>query len=227
MNDAEMRTMLKDKLGMQKEAVALKHAKEEPDSVVKYTDMNNICYMMAEAIDEDKVFYTTLETHVCLLGCAATGLDPTLSMMSAEQRAQSDDFHTAGINIFPTEEIQQRAESQAEALFPKFSTAYKAVIIGPLGAVCDPDVIVLFGNPEQIHLLTRSYCYTTGSIVRGFAGMGVCRMLLPFAFIDKEPVFSISDRAWRRAFKLASDELTLVTPPEKLRIMLENLEQSR
>ena len=39
--------------------------------------------------------------------------------------------------------------------------------------------------------------------------MGACRMLLPLAFINKEPVFTISDRAWRRALQLAADELTL------------------
>ena len=51
-------------------------------------------------------------------------------------------------------------------------------------------------------------------------------MLMPLACINGEPAFSISDRAWRRAFNLTPDELTLVTPPEKLEVMLENLEQS-
>ncbi|MEI6126205.1 MAG: DUF169 domain-containing protein [Pseudomonadota bacterium] len=227
MNSGEIHSLLHGTLGIKKEAVALKLSEKEPETILKYTDMNNICYMMAEALEENKVFYTTLETHVCLLGCAATGLDPALTQMNNEQRSESDQFHTSGINIFPTEEIQQRAEKQADELFPKFSTLYKAVIIGRLGLVADPDALVLFGTPEQIHLLTRAYCYATGSIIRGFAGMGVCRMLLPFAFIDGQPSFSISDRAWRRAFNLAPDELTLVTPPAKLEIMLEYLEQSR
>ena len=210
-----MQAVLHDSLGIQKSVIALKLAEEEPASISRYTDMNNICYMMAEVLEEDKVFYTTLENHVCLLGCAATGLDPALSLMSDDQRAQSDNFHTAAINIFPTEEIQRRAETQAEALFPRFA------------AVADPDALILFATPEQVHLLTRAYCYATGNIIRGFAGMGVCRMLLPLACIREEPAFSISDRAWRRAFGLAPHELTLVTPPRKLEIMIENLEQSR
>ena len=218
--------VLHGKLGIKKAVIALKLAKQEPAAIDKYTAMNNICYMMAEVLEENKVFYTTLENHICLLGCAATGLDPALSQLSDEQRTDSEQFHTASINIFPTEEIQQRAEAQADELFPKYSRVYKAVIIGRLGSVADPDALILFGTPEQVHLLTRAYCYATGTIIRGFAGMGVCRMLLPLACIDGEPAFSISDRAWRRAFNLEPDELTLVTPPEKLEVMLENLEQS-
>ena len=221
-----LHSALHEKLGIKKAVIALKLAREEPAAIDKYTDMNNICYMMAEVLEENKVFYTTLENHVCLLGCAATGLDPAISQMSDEQRADSAQFHTASINIFPTEEIQQRAEAQAAALFPTYSTVYKAVIVGRLGAVAEPDALILFATPEQVHLLTRAYCYATGNIIRGFAGMGVCRMLLPLACIDGEPAFSISDRAWRRAFGLAPDELTLVTPPEKLEVMIENLEQS-
>jgi len=221
-----IQTLLHGKLGIKKSVIALKLARQEPAAIEKYSDMNNICYMMAEVLEENKVFYTTLENHVCLLGCAATGLDPALSLMGDDEGADSDHFHTASINIFPTEEIQQRAEAQAAALFPKYAAAYKAVIIGRLGSVEDPDALILFGTPEQVHHLTRAYCYATGTIIRGFAGMGVCRMLLPLACIDGEPAFSISDRAWRRAFNLAPDELTLVTPPEKLEVMLENLEQS-
>ena len=74
-------------------------------------------------------------------------------------------------------------------------------------------------------MLTRAYCYASGSFIKGFARMGACRMLLPIAFIDKEPVFTISDHAWRRALTLAPDELTLATPPDKLLIMQEYLDK--
>jgi uncharacterized protein (DUF169 family) len=227
MDQATLASMLHGTLGIKKNVIALRRSQREPAGIPAYGDMNNICYMMGEAIEEGKIFYTTLKDHVCTLGCAATGLDPGLAQMTEEERTASDAYHTDAINIFPSEEIQHRSEQQAAALFPKFPEACGAVIIGPLGSVPDPDALVLFGTPEQIHLLTRSYCYATGSFIKGFAGMGVCRMLLPLAFIDREPAFSISDRAWRRALKLAPDELTLVTPPDKLVIMLENLEQSQ
>jgi uncharacterized protein (DUF169 family) len=227
MDQATILSMLHGTLGIKKDVIALRRSHLEPAGITAYADMNNICYMMAEAIEEEKTFYTTLKDHVCTLGCAATGLDPGLAQMSDEERATSDQYHTAAINIFPSEEIQNRAEQHAAALFPQFAEKCGAVIIGPLGSVPDPDALVLFGTPEQIHLLTRAYCYATGSFIKGFAGMGACRMLLPQVIINKEPIFTISDRAWRRALKLAPDELTLATPADKLIIMLENLEQSQ
>ena len=147
--------------------------------------------------------------------------------MSTGERAQSDEFHVASVNIFPIEAIQAKAEQEADLLFPKFKEVYQAVIMGPLGSIPEPDVLIVFGTPEQVHLLTRAYCYSTGSFIKGYAGMGACRMLLPHAFINKEPVFTVSDRAWRKALQLAPDELTLVTPPDRLVIMLEHLEESQ
>lgn len=100
-------------------------------------------------------------------------------------------------------------------------------MLGELDSVPEPDVVIILGTPEQIHLLTRSYCYATGSFVMGYAGMGACRMLLPHAILNNELVFTISDRAWRKALQIAPDELTLATPVDKLRIMIENLEDSQ
>ena len=222
-----IKSILHYTLGIKKEVIALKLAKEKPAGIDAYQDLNNICYMMGEVLEEKKTFYTTLKDHVCTLGCAATGLDPALRQMDDAAQKENEEYHVTTVNIFPTEEIQARAEHQADILFPKFQETYEAVIMGPLGDVSQPDALLLFGIPDQIHLLTRAYCYATGTFIKGYAGMGACRMLLPLAFINKEPVFTISDRAWRRALTLAPDELTLATPPDKLLIMLEHLDKVR
>jgi len=227
MDTEYIKSTLHDTLGIKKEVIALKLAKEKPAGIDAYQDLNNICYMMGEVLEEKKTFYTTLKDHVCTLGCAATGLDPALRQMDDAARKENEEYHVTTVNIFPTEEIQARAEHQADILFPKFQETYEAVIMGPLGDVSQPDALLLFGIPDQIHLLTRSYCYATGTFIKGFAGMGACRMLLPLVFINKEPVFTISDRAWRRALTLTPDELTLATPPAKLLIMLEYLDKVR
>ncbi len=216
--------VMRDEIGIRKPVIALKLAPEIPESIPKYPDKNNICYMMGEALEEGKTFYTTMDDHICLLGCAATGLDPALDQMGDEERRESDRLHVGSINIFPTEEIQLNSERQADALFPKFTNSFRAVVIGPLGGVPDPDLLLVFGSPEQVHLLTRAYAYATGNFIMGYAGMGACRMLLPYAFLKREPVFTVSDRAWRRALQLLPDELTLVTPPDRLATMLENIQ---
>ncbi len=99
--------------------------------------------------------------------------------------------------------------------------------MGPFGEVIDPDLLLMLCTAEQVHLLTRAYCYATGSFVKGYAGMGACRMLFPHAFLNKEPTYTVSDRTWRKALKISSHELTMVTPPDKLIIMLETLEESQ
>jgi uncharacterized protein (DUF169 family) len=226
MDAGTMKSRLREDLGITKEVIALKQVKEEPSGVEAYRDKNNICFMMAEVLEDKRTFYTTLEDHVCTLGCVATGLDPSLEMMSDEDREESARLHVSAINVFPTEEIQAKAEAEANRLFPKFQEVYKAVIMGPLENVPDPDVFILICGAEQVHRLTRAYCYAVGTYVKGYAGMGACRMVLPLAFLKGEPTFTVSDKAWRGALKIAPDELTLVTPADKLVIMLENLEGS-
>ena len=226
MDDLSLRHRLKEDLKISKEVIALRQCKEVPSDFQAYGDKNNICYMMGEVLEEGKTFYTVLDDHVCLLGCAATGLDPALSIMTEGHRQESERYHVNTVNIFPTEAIQEKAEREARSLFPGFREVFKAILMGPLGRVPHPDVLVILATAEQVHRLTRAYCYATGSVIRGFAGMGACRMLLPRAFIDNEPVFTVSDRAWRRALKLSPDELTLVTPPVHLITMLQNLEAS-
>ena len=227
MDTRTIKQRLKDGLGINREIIALRQMKVEPAQFDAYQDKNNICYMMGEVLEEGRTFYTILDDHVCLLGCAATGLDPELATMNNAQLQESENFHVSAINIFPSELIQAKAEKEAARLFPRFKEVYKAIIIGPLDSVPEPEVAVIIATPEQVHLMTRAYCYATGSFIQGFAGMGACRMLFPTAFINKEPTFTVSDRSWRKALKIAPDELTLVSPIEKLTIMLETLEESK
>jgi uncharacterized protein (DUF169 family) len=226
MDVSERVNFLKQTLNIKKEIIGLRQLNEEPPHIEVYQDKNHICYMMGEVLEEGKTFYTILENHVCLLGCAATGLDPGLTSMDSEERTESDQFHVSGINIFPDEAIQHISEMEAARLFPQFKEVCKAILMGPLLDVSEPEVAVIIANPEQVHMLTRAYCYATGHFIKGYAGMGACRMLFPNAFINKDPSFTVSDRSWRKALKLAPDELTLTVPVDKLHLMLENLEES-
>ena len=227
MDPKTIKQHLRDDVGFNKEIIALCQMKGVPEEFDAYQDKNNICYMMGEVLEEGRIFYTVLDDHVCLLGCAATGLDPELAIMDTEQHRKSDDFHVSAINIYPTKRIQAKAEKEAASLFPRFTEVFKAILIGPLERVPEPEVVVLIATPEQVHLLTRAYCYATGSFIQGYAGMGACRMLFPHAFLKSEPIFTVSDRSWRKALRIAPDELTLVVPVEKLIIMIEALEESK
>ena len=226
MNLSDSVKCLKQTLKVKKEIIGLRQLKEELPQFEVYQDKNHICYMMGEVLDEGKTFYTVLENHVCLLGCAATGLDPGLTTLGDEGRTESDQFHVSAINIFPEEEIQRTSERKAATLFPQFNEVCKAILMGPLMEVPEPEVAVIIANPEQVHMLTRAYCYATGHFIKGYAGMGACRMLFPNAFLNKEPGFTVSDRSWRKALKLSPEELTLAVPIDKLQVMSDNLEKA-
>jgi uncharacterized protein (DUF169 family) len=146
--------------------------------------------------------------------------------MDNEARRESEQFHVGAINIFPDEEIQRTSEMEAAGLFPQFKEVCKAILIGPLMDIPQPEVAVIIANPEQVHMLTRAYCYATGHFIKGYAGMGACRMLFPNAFLNKEPAFTVSDRSWRKALRLTPEELTLAVPVDTLRIMVENLQEA-
>ncbi len=217
---------LKEDLGFESTIIALKQVKEKPSNIEAYGDKNNICYMFREVLEERKTFYTIFEEHVCTLGCIATGLGSISNETINAEPAGSGDIHV-GVNIYPSMEIQKKSEQEASRLFPKFKEEFQAIIIGPFEALPEADVLIMICTPEQVHLLTRAYCYATGRFVKGYAGMGVCRMLLPDAFLNKEPCYTVSDRSWRKALNIPPDKLTLATPPDKLVVMLENLDKSQ
>ena len=217
---------LKKFLHLEKEVVGLQQLNDQPPAEEVYQDKNHICYMIGEVLEEGKTFCTILENHVCLLGCAATGLDPGLSTLEGKDRSESDQFHVTGINIFPNEDIQGISEKEADLLFPQFKKICKAIRLGPLADIPEPEVALFIANPEQVHMLTRAYCYGTGHFIKGYAGMGACRMLFPHAFLNKEPAFTVSDRSWRKALKLNHNELSLVFPASKLQVIAENIDES-
>lgn len=102
MDAQTMRQCLRESMHIEKEIVALRQVNVEPAHIEPYGDKNHICYMMGEVPETGRTFYTTLEDHVCLLGCQATGLDPDLDTMDAEELRKSEHFHVAAINIFPS-----------------------------------------------------------------------------------------------------------------------------
>jgi len=226
MDGAAIKSLLKDKLGIKKGMVALKRLKEEPSTLEEYEGKNTICFMMQEALEENKVFYTTTKNRMCL-GCVATGMDRVPGELSEEELKQSVSFAVEAVNTFQSVEVAAKAEKEAARLFPKFNELYRATVIGPIESLKEPESLIIFCNPEQANLLTRAYCYVTGTFIKGYAGIGACRMILPDVFVNKEPTITVSDRTWRIALKLSPDELTLVTPLDKLMIMFENLERSK
>ena len=226
MDAARMKSLLREKLGITREILALKRVQGEPEGIEPYTERNMMCGIMQDALEENKVYYMTIKNRMCL-GCVATGMDIWPGELDDDKLLEGVSFAVEAVNTFESAEVAAKAEKEAMKLFPRFEELYGSVVIGPLEKVTDPEVLIIFCNPAQANLLTRAYCYVTGTFVKGYAGIGACRMFLPDAFVNREPAYTISDRSWRIVLKLAPDELTLSTPPDKLEIMLNNLDRSK
>jgi uncharacterized protein (DUF169 family) len=226
MDAAKIKSQLRDKLGIKREILALKRMQEAPPDIEEYQGRLMMCAIMQDSLEENKVYYATVKNRMCL-GCVATGMDPAPGEFNGERLREGVRFAVEAVNTFQDIETAARAEKEATKLFPRFDGLSKAVLVGPFGKVPDPEVLIIFCNPAQVNLLTRAYCYVTGTFVKGYAGIGACRMFLPDAFINKEPAYTVSDRSWRFILKLAPEELTLSMPPDKLEVMLENLDRSK
>lgn len=226
MDSSKISSLLEEKVGIKRGVVALKRMKEAPAALKEYEGLSPVCFMMQEALEEHKIFYTTVKNRMCL-GCVATGMDPVPGELNDEQLKKNVSFAVEAVNTFQSIDLAAKAEREAARLFAQYDELYPATVIGPVELVAEPEVLIIFCTPEQANLLTRAYCYVTGTFLKGYAGIGACRMILPDVFINKEPTFTFSDRTWRIALKQTPDLLTLVTPPDKLMIMLENLEQSK
>jgi uncharacterized protein (DUF169 family) len=226
MDGTAIRSLVEEKVGIKKGIISLKRAKKKPSGIEKYEGLSTLCFIMREALDQNKVYYATTENRMCLW-CVAAGMDPAPGTLDEESLRESLKFPVETINTFESLDVAAKAEREAARLFPSFEELCEGVVVGPIESVSDPEVLIIFCNPDQANLLTRAYCYVTGSFLKGYAGIGACRMFLPDAFINKELTYTISDRSWRIILKLAPDELTLITPPDKLMIMLENLDRSK
>lgn len=217
---------LKEEMGVEKGVVGLQRLQEGLPDIEDYEGKNTFCFMMQEALDENKVFYTTLKNRMCL-GCTSSGMAPTpYDELSEEKLKNNLKFVVEAINTYQDVETAYKAEKKASQLFAKFDTLCNAVLIGPAEMIDQPDIVVITCNPSQANILTRAYCYVTGTFIKGYAGIGVCRTIFPDAFVTGEPTFTVSDRSWRIALKMKEEDLSLVTPPDKLKIMLDNVERS-
>ena len=88
----------------------------------------------------------------------------------------------------------------------------KALQIGLLKDIEDPDVVLVFCNSRQADILSRAYTYRAGEPIKGFGSIGGCNVTIQYPFTVKKPTFTYSDVAWRKFTKMSDDELTMSFP---------------
>ena len=213
MNKAEIEKTLREDLGVEKEIIALKPLKEIPEGIPQYEGVAipGLCTMIGEVLKDKGVTYSVRENHQCYEGLIATGAC----------EVSRDEYREAvkmWIDTCPYHRDMDTAMEFYEKCIETITvpkTDNKCLVVGPLGKIDDPDLVVIFCTPNQSEVFNRAQSYI-GNIVKSYGGNGGCIFNLRGPFATREPTYSTSDFPWRTFVGLDDSEMTVTYPYEKL-----------
>ena len=222
MTNSRIADILKEILNIQKEPVAVKAWKEEPQSVRKYEEraFPGMCTQIGEVLKSGETFYTNLDHQFCTGGVVATGvaLPP-----NEEERTEMLRLHLEVSRGYRDIDTSIHYLYESEKLIPPVIGTNAAVQLGLFRDVPDPDIVLIFLTPRSADMLNRTYCYVVGEPVLGFGGNGGCPFAIQYPFVTGKPSFTYSDVAWRKYIGLAEGELTASYPYQTLVRLMEDL----
>jgi uncharacterized protein (DUF169 family) len=213
MEKKEIERILKEVLGLQKEIIALKPLKEIPADIPGYQGMAypGLCAQIGEILKDKKVFYLTRENNTCFEGLIATGV---CEISRDEYREAVEQF----IDTCPYHKDMDTAMAFYEDGINTIQlppVENKCLVAGPLSAVDEPDIVLMFCTPKQADILVRAQAYI-GNMTKGFGGLGGCIYNIRYSFVTRKQSFSTSDFPWRTFVGLRDDEMTVTFPYERL-----------
>lgn len=103
---------------------------------------------------------------------------------------------------------------------------HRAVAVSPVasGRLENPDVVLVYGNPGQLHLLMCALQWEDYErLVSYFTGEGSCADSLVECYMNKKPYLSVPCYGQRRFGHVQDDELELAIPPGQLEKALSGL----
>jgi len=200
---------LKERLSLSRNIVAMKFADDAPAGVAAEEGLNFWCHICGDIFEgvQDPVFFTA-QNSVCggasALGLGARSVDRDAVLAMIEVVTGEGGYYTSN-DLF----------TKSRSLFPKFPRVYGGLVMGPLGKIAMPDVILFPVNAKQMCMLATAYAFETGEIITGNAGGGTCLATVVIPFLENRPVFSCGDHGGRMNMRLR-DEESLVCFPYRL-----------
>jgi uncharacterized protein (DUF169 family) len=225
MNNQEVNAIIRKSLpGIKKDIIALKAWKEEPKGIPKFKGraFPGICSNIGEVLITKDTHYVTEEQCYCAGGVMSFGL-------RKERNAKEwGDVHTAHASGDPRGHIDRATaskyyEGEEKRLSPFPKEKYTAVQIGLLKDIKDPDVVLIFCNPQDGDVINRAYTWPTGEMMMGYGSHGGCSFTLRLPFVSGKPTFSIGDTEWRHYIGLDDPELTISVPFKDFDRWIDNL----
>ncbi len=205
-----------------KPLVAIKAWQEIPEHIPVYEDkaFPGTCTQVSEVIETGKTFYIQTKNVYCTGGVLATGV---LKPLSEKQSRKVVEMHLSMTKDYVDIDTAMKNREEILKDIPVPKERNKAVQIGLLKDIEDPDVVILFCNPRTADIISRAYTYRAGEPIKGFGSTGGCNVTIQYPFSLKKPVSTYSDVAWRKFTKMTDDEITMSFPYDCLVQAVEDL----
>lgn len=225
MNHKEIDAVIRDSLpGIKKDLIALKALKEIPTDIPKFEGraFPGICSNIGEVLITKETRYLTEEQCYCAGGVMSFGL------RKERNKEEWGEVHKSHLSGDPrghkdAETAAKYYEGEEKRLAPFSQELYKAVLIGLLKDIPDPDVVLIFCNPQDGDVIQRAFTWPTGEMMFGYGSHGGCTFTLRIPFVKGEPTFSIGDTEWRHYIGLEDEELTISVPFKDFSRWIDNL----
>jgi uncharacterized protein (DUF169 family) len=228
MTPEQMSQTLVESEGLAYNPVAVKFVSslsDLPEGVKKFGASSDVgvpksflCAMWGDCLRGAGPFYTTKEHQLCGGGAIAAGFGSILPLEAAEKFMIGDGKLFGSMNAL---------RCSLESTLPFADGEYAAQIVGPLSAMNDdtlrPDVVLIVCKPIQGQHILRAYGFDTGELVHGIAGGSTCEMVSSYVVRTGRPTFTLGDTGGNAGLSLASDEVLLAFPYDKLGTAVGNL----
>ncbi|MFZ5632867.1 MAG: DUF169 domain-containing protein [Bacillota bacterium] len=122
---------------------------------------------------------------------------------------------------------EQEDAARYQQSLPRISFGkFNAVALSPMtsGRLEDPDVVLIYGTPGQLHLLMNAWQWKDYQRLEFFfSGEGSCADSLVECYKNKRPYLSIPCYGQRRFGHVQEDELEIAVPPSHLQKIVDGL----
>ncbi len=193
---------LKEKLSLKRNIVAMKFADKAPDGVRIEDGPTFWCAICGDIFEgqDEPVFFSGM----------ASSCGGSKNIGIGSRKVAKEDFDAvinAQVvgegNLYATKDLL----AKNRALFPRYPKVYGGMVLGSLGTVARPDIILFPVNGHQLSMISTAYSFETAELMTGYAGKSTCLMSITFPFIENKPVFTPGDHRYLRPAIMAGAHL--------------------
>jgi uncharacterized protein (DUF169 family) len=190
-----------------------------PEGIKRTDEGMTHCQFVDKARRAREEFYTLSENQMCKIGAGAMGLG------AVPEDLVSGELYHKEFELFSTLGASRRTVEMIPTLPPNST---KAVLYSPLEKTSFiPDVVMVFGNPRQVMLLTQAAMYRLGGrLETNFAGtQSVCSDGVVQTYKEGKIGVTVGCTGSRAYATLTDEEMIMGIPIELVADVVSGLKQ--